>query len=103
MISHLSIRDYLSFENDGTYKDERKHHGAVDKSFSNNRSMLRMASAFVMLKIEPIHLGLVGFQAGRPSVWQAKKLLFSKFSKFDNSTSDMSLGFLNLLLAFARS
>lgn len=52
-------------------KDERKHHGAVDKSSSNNRSVLRTASAFVMLKIGPVRLALVGLtagrQAGRPS------------------------------------
>ena len=46
-------------------KDERKHHGAVDKSSSNNRSVLRTASAFVMLKIGPVRLALVGLTAGR--------------------------------------
>ena len=39
--------------------------GAVDKSSSNNRSVLRMASAFVMLKIGPVRLVLVGLMAGR--------------------------------------
>ena len=48
-------------------KDERKHHGAVNKFSSNNRSVVWMSSAFVMLKIGPIHLTLVGLTAGRPA------------------------------------
>ena len=58
-------------------KDERKHHVAVDKS-SNNRSMLRMVNAFVMLKIGPIRLALVGLTAGWQSVRQ-KSCCFRNF------------------------
>ena len=57
-------------EDDWTLKDERKHHGAVEKS-PNNRSVLWIESAFVMLKTGPIRLALAGLMAGRPSVHQA--------------------------------
>ena len=63
------------FENDGTWKDERKHHGAVEKSSSNNRSMLRTANAFVMLKIGPICLALVGLMAGWQAISPADKIV----------------------------
>ena len=84
-------------------KDERKHHGAVDKTSSNNRSVLRTASAFVMLKIGPVRLALVGLTAGRqagsPAGRQTKILLFNKFLKYCNSTSNAFIGCLNGFLA----
>ena len=38
--------------------------GTVDKVSSNNRSVLRTKSTFLVLKIGPICLALVGFTAG---------------------------------------
>ena len=51
--------------------------------------MLPIVSTLIVLKTEPIHLVLVGLTSVRPS---DKKLLVLEF---DNSTPDMSLGFLN--------
>ena len=72
----------------------------MDKS-SNNMFVLPMASAFVMLKIRPVHLVLVGLTVGRsfgrPSA--DEKVVVLEIFKIDNSTPDVSLGFLNLFLA----
>ena len=46
----------------------------MDKSSSNSRPMLLTASAFVMLKIGPVHLALVGLMA----VHQASRLVDEK-------------------------
>ena len=51
-------------EDDWTWKDEKKYDGAVDKSSSNDRSVLRMESAFIMLQTGPIRLVLVDLIAG---------------------------------------
>ena len=50
-----------------TLKDERKHNGGVDKSSSNNRFVLRMKSAFLMLKTGPMHTPSTSGSYGRPS------------------------------------
>ena len=72
------------------------HHGAVDKSSSNNRSVLQAASAFLMLKIGPIRLALVGITAGHQSSRSAdEKVIVLEISKSYNSTPDVSPGFLN--------
>ena len=59
MVSHLSIR-ITRFENDGTQKDEKNHHGAVDKSSKQQVCVMDG-------KTGPIHLVLVGLMAGRPN------------------------------------
>ena len=81
----ITILDKI-LEDDWTSKDERKHHGAVDKSSSNNRSVLRTASAFVMLKIGPVRLALVGLTAG----WRNT----AEFGNFQNHIPDEILHFL---------
>ena len=65
----------ICFSSFWTLKDERKHDGTVDKSSSNNRSMLWIESTFLMLKTGPICLALVGLMAGH----QTKMWLFKKF------------------------
>ena len=57
-------------------KDERNHHGAVDKSFSEQQICILHVDANYNLdeKIEPIHVVELGFTAGRKVAdkWQMK-------------------------------
>ena len=65
MVSHLSIRNY--FSSDLKTMELRRMKGSVMTQWinllQNNRSVLWMVSAFVMLKTGPIHLVLVGLMA----------------------------------------
>ena len=45
-------------------KDERNHHGAVDKSFSEQRIRILDANYFFVQKIGPIHIVEPGLTAG---------------------------------------
>ena len=98
LFSHYSWRDSWRRLNIEGWKETPWRSGQI----LNNRSVLRTASAFVMFKIGPIHLALVGLMAGCQSV-RRKSCCFRNFQNpITVFTPDVSLGFLNRFLALVR-
>ena len=64
------------FENNGTKKDERKHHDLLNKSPSKQQVCVTDSKHLFCAKIGPIHLVLVGLTAGKLAVHQTILKIF---------------------------
>ena len=65
-------------------KDERNHHGAVDKSFSEQRILIVDANYILFEKIEPVHVADPGLTAG-------SRRNIGKFGNFRNHCTSKDL------------
>ena len=78
------MSNFLPFfqEESQAIRDERKDHGAVDESSSEQQIHESADYTLIVRKTGALHLVLPGLTAGRPAVCETKSSKHSKFLKF---------------------